>query len=356
VNGPNITSNENIVFSTPPGVLFDFEGSSTNTFGEQITFEIQNATGYTSWASITANQLLLIKGRGAVLITGSMEAPTVVALPKVTGNATGLGAMSTLGYVYPTAKGSVYSWDGGDTSLNMSPFLDVGFCDYDDAAKRKGHTGSCEAWNNYVLMPNEWVLDERTSAWWRLSDPEQETGFDNRIRYWDVPAGQVFNNTDAVYGVVGKYQESDEGVICRLEADTLAPTYYWRSAPLVLSPDRFIQLREIGLTFQGRGLVHVDIFRDEASDDGPIGTFVFDESASGNETVTHVVRETGGFTMRSFNVRIRAYSHDGTSEAPTVYALNFGYFEKQHIPNHDVSHRGLIMDRTDDVLDEDKLG
>ena len=102
VNGPNITSNENISFSTPPGVLVDFDGSSTNTFGEQITFEIQNATGYTSWTSITANQLLLIKGRGAVLVTGSMEAPTVVALPKVTGNATGLGAMSTLGYIYPT--------------------------------------------------------------------------------------------------------------------------------------------------------------------------------------------------------------------------------------------------------------
>ena len=124
----------------------------------------------------------------------------------------------------------------------------------------------------------------------------------------------------------------------------------------MLSPDRFIQLREIALTFQGRGLVHVDIFRDEASDDGPIGSFVFDASGSGNETITHVVRETGGFTMRSFNVRIRAYSYDGTAEAPTVYALNFGYFEKQHIPNHDVSHRGLVMDRTDDKLNEDKLG
>ena len=356
VNGPNITSNENIVFSTPPGVLFDFESSSANTFGEQITFEIQNATGYTAWTSITANQLLLIKGRGAVLITGSLESPTVVALPKVTGNATCLGAMSTLGFIYPTAKGSVYAWDGGDTSRNMSPFLDTGFCDYDDASKRKGHTGSCEAWNNYVLMPNEWVLDERTGAWWRLSDPVQEAGFDNRIRYWDVPAGQVFNNTDAAYGAVGKYQEQGEGVICRLEADVLAPTFYWRSAPLVLDYERYIHLREIGLTFKGRGLVHVDIFRDEASEDGPIGSFVFDQSDSGNETITHVVRETGGFTMRSFNVRIRSYSHDGTSAAPTVYALNFGYFPKQHIPNHDVSHRGLVMDRTDDVLNEDKLG
>lgn len=356
VNGPNITSNENIVFSTPPGVLFDFESSGANTFGEQVTFEIQNATGYTAWASITANQLLLIKGRGAVLITGSLESPTVVALPKVTGNATCLGAMSILGYIYPTAKGSVYAWQGDDTSVNMSPFLDTGFCDYDDASKRKGHTGSCVAWNDFVLMPNEWVLDERTAAWWRLSDPVQDTGFGNRIRYWDVPAGQVFNNTDAAYGCVGKYQEPHEGVICRLEADTLASTYYWRSAPIVLDTSHYIQLREIGLTFQGRGTVHVDVFRDEEGDDDPIGSFVFDAAASGNETITHVVRESGGFTMRSFNVRIRSYSHDGTSAAPTVFALNFGYFIKQHIPNHDVSHRGLVLDRTDDKLDEAKLG
>ena len=356
VNGPNITSNENIAFSTPPGVLFDFDGSSANTFGEQITFEIQNATGYTAWASITANQLLLIKGRGAVLITGSLESPTVIALPKVTGNATCLGAMSILGYVYPTAKGSVYAWQGDDVSANMSPFLDTGFCDYDDASKRKGHTGSCVAWNDFVLMPNEWVLDERTAAWWRVSDPVQATGFDNRIRYWDVPAGQVFNNTDAVYGSVGKYQEPNEGVVCRLESDTLASTFYWRSAPIVLDSSQYVQLREIGLTFKGRGTVHVDVFRDEAGDDDPIGSFVFDATASGNETITHVVRESGGFTMRSFNVRIRSYSHDGTSEAPTVYGLNFGYFLKQHIPNHDVSHRGLVLDRTDDKLDESKLG
>jgi len=356
VNGPNLTSNENISFSTPPGVLFDFESSAANTFGEQITFEIQNATGYTAWASITANQLLLIKGRGAVLITGSLESPTVVALPKVTGNATCLGAMSILGYVYPTAKGSVYAWQGDDVSTNMSPFLDTGFVDYDDASKRKGHTGLCAAWNDFVLMPNEWVLDERTAAWWRVSDPVQDTGFDNRIRYWDVPAGQVFNNTDAVYGAVGKYQEPHEGVICRLESDVLAPTFYWRSAPIVLDSSQYVQLREIGLTFKGRGTVHVDVFRDEAGDDDPIGSFVFDATASGNETITHVVRESGGFTMRSFNVRIRSYSHDGTSEAPTVYGLNFGYFLKQHIPNHDVSHRGLVLDRTDDVLDEAKLG
>jgi hypothetical protein len=49
-------------------------------------------------------------------------------------------------------------------------------------------------------------------------------------------------------------------------------------------------------------------------------------------------------------------SHDGSDEAPTVYGLNFGYQLKQQVGNSSDSHRGLVMDRDDDKLDEDSLG
>lgn len=354
-NGPNITSNENIVFSTPPGVLFDFESSSANTFGEQIAFEIQNATGYTGWASISSSTLLLIKGRGAVLVNGSMESPTVVALPKVVGNASGLGAMSSLGYVYPTAKGHVYAWQGQDTSVNLSPFMTPGFCDYDDASKRKGLTGECAAWNNYILCPNDWVIDDRTGAWWRITDPVTEN-FTSRIRYWNVPAGQVFNNADAAYGAVGKYQEQSEGVVARLESDTLAPEFRWRSHPINIHPTRVAQIREVGISFRGRGTVYVDVFAEDDQHDGPVNTVVFAKTAAGNETKTHILRETTGLECKSINIRVRSVSHDGIDEAPTVYGLNFGYQLKQQVGNSSDSHRGLVMDRDDDKLDEDSLG
>lgn len=354
-NGPDITSNENMAFSTPAGVLFDYESSGANTFGEQIAFEIQNATGYTAWASMSSSQLLLIKGRGAVVVQGSLEHPTVIALPKMVGNATALGAMAGIGYVYPVAKGHAYVWQGEESATNISPNMNPGFLDYDDASKRKGLTGECAAWNHFVLAPNDWLFDERSAAWWRINDPVSGT-FENRIRYWNVPAGQVFDNTDAAYGAVGKYGEQGEAVICRLESDVLASEFSWRSHALNLNPRKVAQIREVGVSFTGRGSVHVEIFKGGSEDDGPELSAVFDKTASGNENVTHILRETTGLDCTAFSVRIRSFSHDGSSAAPTVHNVNLGYNTKHHIGNSSDSHRGVLLDRDDDKLDDGKLG
>lgn len=237
----------------------------------------ENPTGYGLQASLTADELFLLKTRGgAVVLRGDLNAVSqATTLPYVRGTGMSLcgGTRSPLGFLYPVDSSGVWAWNGGEVSDHLTPHMDPDFWRppaTSPARLNEGQTATpnawgdssvtCCDWNEFVLFPNNWLLDTdaprpthgqalspHPGAWWKIDDGE-----DHVIHFWWVD----WRGRKA-YGAPSGYRHQGDPALYEYSMPNKARTYSWRSQPVPGTIDQAVTVQQLGLCVSGVGVVRL---------------------------------------------------------------------------------------------------
>lgn len=283
----------------------------------------ENPTGYGVMASLTANELLMIKARGgAVVIQGDVSgvgpsSPTARTLPYV--RSTGLslcnGTYGPVGYVYPVDGGGAWLWQGGDFSQNLTKHLEADFwrptpTDLTGTANAWGHGNTqMDSAANWVFFPNNWMWDTDLGGFWRIDDPD-----DRVIHRWAVD----YRNRYA-YGTPSGFRDSDDPAVYEYALTVPCNTYSWQSQPLSTTIDKSVQLLDVAVVATGLGQIKVTASTLES----PTGIDRMFYSTS--TSFPDVQRQSFGIrgTHLTFRIEAEADDLDGTAGAPTIHEIRY---------------------------------
>lgn len=264
-------------------------------------FYPESADGYSVKASMTANQLLLIKETGAIVVYGDLDNPTVNNLPAVPGNAELFscnGARTPLGFLYP-ARG-VWSWSTGDSAENIAPNMDPDF--YKPPA-----VGGIEgAWwypiNNWVFLSNNFFFDTLTRGLWQIEDP-------TTVRYAYVTGARHL-----VYMAKNFYTNASDALITGYDLNLSRRSYSWQSQPIWESIGRTIKITEFELIAKGQGTVAITLTGRSGATTTVSVTLV-------NAGYPERFRENIAIQGEYVQVKIVANSGSDSVEGATIYEL-----------------------------------
>jgi hypothetical protein len=286
-----------------------------------VTVGPEAPVGYGVMASLTANELFLIKCRGgAYIIQGDIggagsSAPTSRTLPYVRspGLAMNNGTYSPNGYLYFADGGGAWLWQGGDFSSHVTKHLQPEFWrppaqSLDGTENQWGYQWSqCDAANNWVLAPNNWLWDTDLNAWWRADDPD-----DHVIHRWNVDWRSRF-----AYGTASGFRNQTDPALYEYDLAAFASDYSWQSQPLTTTIGSSVVLTDVEVVATGRGRVDVTV-SSRQSPDGITQSFW-----STSDTLPDVQRQTFGVRGTHLTIRIQSYANDPDGAAPTVNEVRY---------------------------------
>lgn len=291
-------------------------------FGE----EKPDRTG--AMASITADEIIFIKDRGgAVIVRGDLDNPTVVQQPYVesTHGARNIPASTPIGLVYGTRNG-VYVWEGGDTTKHLSPQIDGWFWNHADL-EYLAQRGRFSWWNPWVAIPNNFLYDTRTNAWWRI-DSSENTGV-------AVNAYDVSNETNRLYAFPFKLSADNATMWWTATPDSLADTYSWKSQPLYQSRKRVLTVQELHLTVTPGSITPATITVTLSGFDqyGVPATPVVTEFTTTGNTNTQLLHKIVSPNFQAINcqVLIETNSNDTDEPAPKVQSVGIVVAERMKV-------------------------
>jgi hypothetical protein len=278
-------------------------------------FVPENPSGYAFLCSMTANELFAVKSNGAMVVSGSLNTPTVTTLPMVIGSEVNQRAVSTqIGAIYGNESVGVIVWPHGDTSQILSPQLQSDFWLLDPfglsswGGCRYGFA-RCDDW---ILVPNNWVYDIALKSWWRIENPGVAA-----IRYWTCIS-------EHIYGSDSYYTNAAPTPIHYFKRDVPATSYSWQSHPLWETVNNLVDLREIVLRVEGYGSITVTMTGETSS-----SSITF----SGiNAALPVMLRQPCRLQDSNIAIKVEATGSPGllgSVVAPTILELNCGYVTSQ---------------------------
>lgn len=304
---------------------------TTGDFYFNVLGGYENGTGYGAVASLTANELLLVKQRGGgIMLRGSLGQSTVTNLPymRSTGMSFNNGVATPKGFVYPVDHSGIWLWSGGETSTHITPHLAPDFwrpstlipsaspdTEPDQSLALWGHANTqCAWWSELVLFPANWFWDTDTDSWWRIEDPERFeihrwTADSRGRRFWGAPAGYTNVDTPVLYEFTRQPANS----------------YSWRSHPMPGTYDRQIEVRECVLVATGKGRVRLT-WRSGTNQAGEQVDFIIDEERRPN-----ITRQTVHLKGSHIELQIEAFGPEDGGPAPDVHEVRFGSRVGAHI-------------------------
>lgn len=240
---------------------FRTHGITPERWGD-ITVGAENPTGYGALASLSADELFLVKrGGGAVMIAGAVAgvgptSPTTRTLPYVrsTGLSYNTGTPCALGFVYPVDGDGVWMWQGGDFSQKISKQFNDGDFWRVPATNSQGAdvdygwpATQCAAARSYVLLPNNWLFDTDLGTWWRVEDPD----------VWAMHRWTASERERHLYGTRSGLLNTADGLVREYDLTAAACHYSWKSQPMAHTIDKVIAIREIVVVASGVGEVTI---------------------------------------------------------------------------------------------------
>lgn len=304
----------------------------------------EQASGYGAHASLTADELLLIKVRGgAIMVSGDIETPTVRSLQYV--RSTGLslcnGVPTPYGFLYPVDGSGMWMWSGADTSEQVTKHLTPQFWrpstmvptyadPGDQTAAEWGHANTQMAqWNEFTLIPANWFWDTDEKGWWKILDPDvvemsRWTADERGVYAWGAPAG---------------FSTSADPVIYEFSRFSGATYYSWRGHPQSSTVDRQQTLDEIIVCAQGTGKIRVTVETPE-DPNNPATVIVAVTDPDRPQLIRTRVKAVG--TAFTFRIESMGDDHDemqgsfdpnATVSAPTVHWLDYALMPANQLTN-----------------------
>lgn len=323
----------NDVYATNEGLYFtatnDVSANAAVDFSN-VVFGSENPTGYQCGASLTANELLLLKSKGgAIMLRGDLLNVTSINLPNVQspGFSMNHGCRTKLGYAYCVDNMGMFVWAGGDASEDISLQLNPNF--WRPTAQQTGnyhraHT-TCTKWAPWIVTPNNWLYDMDKGGWWRLD--YNKTGSPIQMYHMDVDwTGRWLYGSNHLWedGVSDLNVNPEKVVFYEYDKLLGAATYSWQSHPIQGTMDRVVNVREVVLVLSGVGDVTVTI----TGRDGVYDTAEF----SVNDLFPVTLRAPVAVQGTNIQVRIESSvpvpADPAESGAPTVHAVRLGIKER----------------------------
>lgn len=287
----------------------------------------ENPSGYGVMQSLTANELLLIKCKGGGLILrGDLQAYDAITLPylRSTGLSMNRGCSSPLGFMYPTDGGGIWLWEGGDVSSHVTPSMEPDFWRppatapaYGDKAATgwgHGHTTMC-SWGEWVMLPNNWVIDTDGKSLWRIDDPN-DVVFHRAVSNW---------RGRSCYMAPSGWRHGQDPVFYEYQWTVPASSFSWLSQPISSTMERRVEVRDVALVVQGSGRVKVTV----RSGEDPIGKAVWFDATDDNRPV--VKRAPVAVQGSHIQFRIESENTSG-GEAPSVHELRWAERQGSLLP------------------------
>lgn len=301
----------------------------------------EQASGYGVIASLTANELFLVKTvGGGLFVAGDLNTPTVRTLPYVrsTGLSLNNGCSTPLGYIYPVDSSGIWLWSGGDTSEHITKHLSPEFWrpparvpaySESPSAPSYGHsnTSMCQ-WNEFVLLPNNFLWDTDEKGWWRVLDPDviimhRWVADDRGLRFWGAPNG---------------WRSGAEPVAWEFLRRKGATHYSWKSHPMEPTIEQTTRCEEVVVAGVGLGRVRVSVTTAEAPDTYASAEVEFTDAS---HTQIRRVRLPVAGTGLTFRIESFGYDHDedqgsfdpdAEQSAPTVHYVDWASTTVNQIP------------------------
>lgn len=303
----------------------------------------EHAAGYGVFASLTADELFLVKIRGGGLfVSGDINTPTVRILSKVksTGMAFNNGCNTSHGYLYPVDASGVWLWAGGDNSEHITKHLAPDFWRprpvvpadtstvQTDAGWGYGNTQS-DSWNEFALFPANWMWDTDERGWWKILDPDiaeiHRWAADERGRLaWGTPSG---------------FRTSSDPIAYEFDR-LLGATYFsWQSHPMESTIDRVSRVSEVVVCAQGHGSIRVTATSAQDHHGAPPLSVTIDVDSDRPTLIRRNVNITGtGIVWRieswgvDHDISAGSYDPAATTDAPTVHYLDYATAAASQLP------------------------
>lgn len=266
-------------------------------------FYPEAADGYSIKASMTANELLLVKETGAIVVYGDLDNPTVNNLPGVAGNAELFlcnGARSPIGFFYP-AQG-IWVWSGGDASQCISPHMLPDFYKPPTVA-----AGSQGAWwypiDNFVFLSNNFFFDTLTKAFWQIENPATA-----RFAYATGARHKVYFGKNF-------YTQSSPALIWGYDLTLKTRSYVWQNHPLWETVGNLVNIRQIEVIAEGTGTIKITCTGLAGATNDITVTLV------GAGAYVERFRENFNLLAEYVQVKIEADSGNSSIAGPTIHSI-----------------------------------
>lgn len=305
----------------------------------------EQGSGYGAYASLTADELLLVKVRGgAIMVSGTnIESPTVRTLPFV--RSTGLsfcnGTTTPWGFIYPVDGSGMWLWSGGDTSEQVTKHLAPQFWRpstlvptyADPDAQSFAAWGNANlqmaTWNELVLIPANWFWDTDERGWWKILDPDIV-----EVSRWDVDERGV-----TAWGAPAGFSSSSDPIFYEFSRYYGATYFSWRSHPQSFAIDHRYTCEEIIVCAQGNGQVRVTVETPE-DPNNPAVALVSVTDSSRPQLIRTRVRGVGtAFTFRIESIgadhdeAVGSFDPNATVTAPTVHWVDWATLPANQLRN-----------------------
>lgn len=324
-------------------------------YGSVIAYA-ERDTGYEIQASISNDQLLMIKrAGGGLILQGDLNDLTAIPQPSIKspGFSLNRGVLSHIGYVYPVNASGVWVVEGGRSSRNLSPYMEPDFWrprPYGPANPQSNpylatangwgidYTSSAQ-WGSWVALPSNWLYDTDTEAWWRLDlTPMTDSGNTDLLGCFESHWNTVDWTGRWLWTAPSGYSDQNFSLgncIMVNEYDRLTSreTYTWLSHPIPVSLDNRIEIDDIAVTFESfdtstaidtKAYVNVTVFSDDPS---ATATATFRPTVSNVNGALQTLRSASKMGVQGTNMRVyisvTAGIHSGSymAEPPRIHRV-----------------------------------
>jgi hypothetical protein len=293
----------------------------------------QGGTGF--MVSLTADQLLVVKNNGGgYIISGDIANPTVRHLPYIepANGITSTPASSNIGLVYGTRNG-VFNWAGGVTSEKLSNQIDGFFWDHTNASTTETYMGQrarFDYFHPWIAVPNNYLYDTRTKAWWRLEAPTINGSTPYNVYGVGPSSGKL-------YAFPYKLTATQNTLWDVYDSTILATDYAWNSQPLVESMDRVQSFQDVTIVaspgsntsactitvtltgFNGTGVAVTPVAVD----------FQFTGDGSGSPVI---LRKLLAANFTAMYVTCNIAASGGSNAAPKIHKITIGHSDRTRNP------------------------
>lgn len=298
-------TNENIFFTTP-------NDTDTLESATASQYAPENPSGYAIMASMSANELFMVKRvGGGVAVTGDLSSPTVINYPMIPAAIPCVPAVTPFGVVYLGRSGGVYLWAGADTAEPIGRQLEDYCWQVSTSGLLEYSNILCMLGTDYLVLPRGWIFSFKTGTWWRLEDEANL-----RQHLWAFQEG--FADTGGyLYGCTSSFTTTGQVIVYGWDTRTPASSFSWQSHPLLPTREKLVMVREVIVEALGVGNVTVTL----TARDGTTSAQTFAFNSTTNPTK---VRQD--YRVYGDNIICRIQSaHTSTGAAPTVLRVSIGY-------------------------------
>lgn len=263
------------IFVENAGLLSNFSSGDTNFTGQSATNLISftdppqtNSLGtqrqifgntfcdsFTTVGIMSSGELLMVtENNGGVVVSGDVFSPYITTVPGVTGTGRMFGnsAITPAGMAYLSNPSGLWAWNGGASSQFLSPQLMPNFWQssgaYSGAIIQDTNRFNVTFWNNWIVCPDNWILDLTTNGWWLLYPPtqNQSSAVNNSNFYYSIISSGAGNQ--ALVGLPSWVVPSHSRFPVSFLTTVLTRQYQWTSNNFQVSNGQLCDINEIILT------------------------------------------------------------------------------------------------------------